>query len=324
MRRDLIPGAVAVLLLVLSLPATAIGQASPSPASSAPLSVVATTTVLADLVAQTGGPLVTVSSLVPKGGEVHTYEPSPEDAVRIAEADLIAMNGVGLDEWLREVIETAGVGDVPVVELGEDLEGVTYLAPAEHEDEHEGEPVASGEGDEHEGETANPHLWLNVGYAQLYVDRLVEVLSAANPSRAPEFAATGAAYRERLGALDSEIRTAMEAIPVERRRVVSLHEAFPYFAAAYGFEIVGAVIENPGQEPSASDIAALIDSIRANGVSALFAEGQFPQDLVDIIAQETGVPVIRGLFSDTLGDPPADTYEGMMRFNLQQISDALG
>jgi ABC-type Zn uptake system ZnuABC Zn-binding protein ZnuA len=284
-----------------------------------PTNVVATTTVLADLVAQTGGPLVNVTSLVPKGGEVHTFDPSPDDAVALADADLIVMNGLGLDAWLHDLIQAASATEVPVVELATDLEGVTYLAS---EEEHAEEPEPSGEVG-HEGEAANPHLWLNVGYAELYVDRIIESLSAVDPAHATEYAASGAAYRDRLVALDGEIRDRMAAIPEDRRKVVSFHEAFPYFAAAYGLEIVGTVLHNPGDEPSAADMAALIDEIRSQGVSAILAETQFPDDLVDTISQETGVSVVRGLYNDTLGDPPVDTYEGMMRSNVELIEEAL-
>jgi ABC-type Zn uptake system ZnuABC Zn-binding protein ZnuA len=317
MRHNLSLGAACALLVAIAVCGAAQGQASLSPAP-APLNVVATTTVLADLVAQTGGPLVTVSSLVPKGGEVHTYEPSPDDAVRLADADLIVMNGLGLDHWLLDLIQTTGNTDAPLVALAENLPGVAYLAP-----EHADEPDPEGSSPGHETETVNPHLWLNVGYAELYVDRLIEALVAADPTHAADFSATGTAYRDQLATLDTDIRALLATIPEDRRRVVSLHEAFPYLAAAYGLQIVGSVLQNPGQEPSAADIAALIDQVRAEGAAAILAEGQFPQDLVDVLAQETGVAVVRGLYSDTLGDPPVDTYEGMMRYDAQLIADAL-
>ena len=118
--------------------------------------VVATTTVLADLVAQVGGDLVTVTPLVPLGGEVHTFDPSPSDAVTISEAELVVMNGLGLDEWLRDLAQNAGAADVTVVELAEDLDGVDYL-----------EPAAPGGDDDHAGESANPHLWLKIGRAHV-------------------------------------------------------------------------------------------------------------------------------------------------------------
>jgi zinc/manganese transport system substrate-binding protein/manganese/iron transport system substrate-binding protein len=307
--------AAACLALALVVPGTAAAQTS-APSPSDPVQVVATTTVLADLVAQTGGALVSVSSLVPRGGEVHTFDPSPEDAFRLADADLIVMNGLGLDEWLRELIDVAGASSTPVIELAEDLPGVTYLASeAQGEEPHPGEsPHADG---------TNPHLWLNVAYAQLYVDRIRDALAMVDPEHSADYAASSATYRDRLGVLDSEIRNQLAAIPAERRRVVSYHEAFPYFAAAYGLEIVSTLIQNPGQEPSAADLAALIEQIRAVGVSAIFAEGQFPEDLATTIAAEAGIPVVSGLHSDSVGDPPADTYEGMMRENHRLVVEAL-
>jgi ABC-type Zn uptake system ZnuABC Zn-binding protein ZnuA len=281
-----------------------VGAQSPSSPVSEPIAVVGTTTVLADLVAQTGGPLVNATSIVPRGGEVHTFDPSPEDAFRIAEADLIVMNGLGFDDWLGELIEVAGAAATPVLELGADLP----------------ESLAAAQGDE----TVNPHLWLDVAYAQHYVDRIAAALTSVDPGHAADYAASAAAYRDRLGALDTEIRDQLEAIPPDRRRVVSYHEAFPWFAAAYGVDIVGTVLPNPGQEPSAADIAALIEVVRAEAASAIFADSQFPDDLAATISAEAGIPVIRGLHSDSLGEAPADTYEGMMRDNLRLIVEALG
>jgi ABC-type Zn uptake system ZnuABC Zn-binding protein ZnuA len=309
--------AVVVSLAVLSAGVRPVSGESSAPAE--PLHVVATTTILADLAAQAGGDRVSVSSLVPKGGEVHTFDPSPDDAIRVADADVIVMNGLGLDEWLRGLAEAAGSPEVPIVELAEDLDGVTYLAPG-HEEEASG---AAASGDPHAGETANPHLWLDVSYAAKYVDRLIEAFSTVDPDHAADYAATGGAYRDRLLALDASIRERMAAIAEDRRRVVSFHEAFPYFAAAYGLTIVDTVVDDPGQEPSAADIAALIEEIRAQGVSAIFSEIQFPDDMVDTIAAETGVSVVQVL-SDTLSDPPADSYEGMMATDVERILGALG
>jgi manganese/iron transport system substrate-binding protein len=304
--------------MVLVVAATACsGAVGKSPAADAPtpnpdaLRVVATTTVLADIVAQVGRELVSVHSLVPKGGEVHTFDPTPSDATTVADAQLLVMNGLGLDEWLGGIATDAGADDVPVVELAEDLEGVTYL---------EGEEP---EGGEHEGEAFNPHLWLNVQYTILYVERLANALADADPDNAEAYQAQGEEYIAELQELDAWARDQMAVIPDENRRVISLHEAFPYFAAAYGLVIVGTVIDAPGQDPSAGEVTALIDTIHDEQAVAIFTEAQFPTTAAERISEETGVAIVGTLYNDSLGDPPVDTYVGMMRWNVEQVVEAL-
>lgn len=253
---------------------------------------------------------------MPKGGEVHTFDPTPADIAMVADAGLIVMNGLGLDEWLGDLATDAGAANTPVVELAEDLEAVDYLAG----EAHEGEPEQSGG---HAGEEFNPHLWLNVAYAQKYVAKLTEALKAADPDDATTYDTNAASYQGRLGELDTWARGRIEGIPAENRKIVSFHEAFPYLAAAYGLEIVGVAVEAPGQEPTAGEIAALIDAIRRSGVKAIFSEAQFPSDLVERIAAETGAKVETDLYNDSLGDPPVDTYEGMIRWDIEKIVAAL-
>ncbi len=307
-----------------SLPVTSAPVASPSgevpPAGDGePLRVVATMTVLADLVAQVGGDLVTVTPLVPVGGEVHTFDPSTSDVVTISEADLVVMNGLGLDEWLRDLAQNAGTAEVPIVELAEDLEGVDYLEPAGHDEEED----HAEEEEDHAGETANPHLWLDVTYAQKYVEKLIETLKEVDPDDAAGYDANGAAYLQRLTELETWVQHQMATVPSENRRVVSFHEAFPYFAAAYDLEIVGTIIDAPGQDPSAGQIATLIEGIRDGGVAAIFAESQFPSSLTQTISDETGVAVVTDLYNDSLGDPPVDTYVGLITWDVERIVEAL-
>ena len=283
--------------------------AGPTPAPGA-IRVVATTTVFADLVRQVGGPHVAVDSLVPPGGEVHTFDPTPSDLSTVADADLIVMNGLGLDAWLGTIASNSG-SDAPIVELGEELEGVDYLAGGDDED--------GG----HEGEAVNPHLWLDVRYGMLYAQRIGDALALVDPDSASEIATRTAAYLTRLETLDAWAREQLGAIPAADRRIVSFHEAFPYFAAAYGLEIVGTVIDAPGQDPSAGEIARLVDAIRASGARAIFSEAQFSPDLADTVAREAGVPVESNLYNDSLGDPPADTYEGLIRWDVERVVAAL-
>lgn len=318
MSADRPPASTAQLLLVLAtllaLAAcgTAPGASSPAPtaAPGGQIPVVATTTLHADLVRQVGGDRVSVHALIPKGGDVHTFDPAPSDAARLADARLLVMNGLGLDDWLLGLARDAGAADVPVVELGEEL-AVDYIAGG---DEH------AGDDDAH---LVNPHLWLDLANARLYVERIAGALAAADPNGSDAYAAGAAAYVERLDGLEAWIVEQLGAVAAEDRRVVSFHDAFPYFARAYGLEIVGVVVEAPGQEPSAAEVAALIETIRASGVKAILAEAQFGEQLARTIAAETGATVVSRLYTDSLGDPPRDTFEGAMRWNTEQIVEAL-
>jgi ABC-type Zn uptake system ZnuABC Zn-binding protein ZnuA len=295
------------------------GSAAPS-GSADRLQVVTTTTILADLVAQVGGDNVSVTSLVPKGGEVHTFDPTPSDVRRLTDADLVVLNGLGLDEWLADLVKDAGT-DAPVVELAEDLEGVIYLEGGQDEEE----AGATGEEatDAHAGEEVNPHLWLNPAYAAKYAERIAEALAAADPSHAADYEAGLAAYATVLADLDAMATAKLGAVPEADRAVISFHDAFPYFAAAYGLTIDGTVVDAPGQDPSAGDVSALIKTVKDKGIKAIFAESQFNDDLVRTIADETGATVVSNLYTDTLGDAPADTYAGMMTWNIDQVAAAL-
>jgi manganese/iron transport system substrate-binding protein len=296
-------GFAIAILAVAGCTGTSSGLSGPTSAPDA-LKVVATTTVLADMVKQVGGANVDVTSIVPKGGVVETFDPSPQDVARISEADLIVMNGLGLDAWLEPAIQAAAE-DVPVARLGEDLPGVDYVA---------------GEGNE----ASNPHLWLDVRYASEYAERIRDALIAASPAKAPAFQSGGDAYVRRLDDLDASVRAMIATIPPENRKLVSFHEAFPYFARAYGLEIVGSVIQVPGQDPSAGEVAALVDAIRQSGAKAVFTEAGFNPSLAQAIADEAGVRVESDLYNDSLGDPPVDTYEGLIRWDAERIVEALG
>ena len=297
------------------------GGASAAPSGSADrLQVVTTTTILADLVAQVGGDKVSVTSLVPKGGEVHTFDPTPSDVRRLTSADVVFINGLGLDEWLADLVKDAGT-DAPVVALAEGLDGVTYLEGGYHEEE--GGAPAEEASDAHAGEEVNPHLWLNAAYAAKYSQRIAEALAAADPEGAADYKAGLAEYTKVLADLDATAKERLGAIPEANRAVISFHDAFPYFAAAYGLTIDGTVVDAPGQDPSAGDVSALIKVVKEKGIKAIFAEAQFNEDLVRTIADETGATVVSSLYTDTLGDAPADTYAGMMRWNIDQVAAAL-
>ncbi|MBF8289388.1 MAG: Metal transporter substrate-binding protein [Chloroflexi bacterium] len=267
------------------------------------INVVTTSAVFADLIRNTGGERVAVTNLVPNGADIHTYQVTPEDMRAIAAADLFVMNGLGLDDWLEGTIKAAS-SDKMIVRLAPDLPGVAPLP---------GETAA----------TQNPHLWLDVTYAGGYVDRVAGGLKAADPDSAEAIAATAAAYTQTLADLDAWVRDQIVTIPAENRRVVTFHDALPYFARAYGLTVVGVAVEAPGQDPSAGEIAALIDAIRASGVRAIFSESQFPTALMDQLARETGTTVVANLYTDTLGAEPVTSYEALIRWDVEHLVEAL-
>lgn len=268
------------------------------------LPVVASTSVLADLVRNVGGDLVTVSSLVPKNGDVHTFAAKPSDIQSVANARLLIMNGLGLDDWLERTIANASAAGTPLIKLGVDLPGVTLLP-----------------GDD--PRTPNPHLWMDVAYAELYVDRIATALASVDAAHAADYQRQATDYQERLAALDAEIRTQIATIPAANRRVVTFHDAFPYYAQAYGITIVGVAVPAPGQDPSAGYTSQLIDAIRAANVRAIFSESQFPAKLVEQLAAETGAVVKANLYDDSLGDDPVTSYEALMRWDTEQLVEAL-
>jgi ABC-type Zn uptake system ZnuABC Zn-binding protein ZnuA len=301
------PRARVVAALVLVVVAGLAAGCRPTAPNANPdaIPVVATTTILADLVRQVGGDRVRVESLVPKGGEVHTFDPKPSDIRRVTEARLVFRNGLGLDDWLDRLVEDAGT-NAAVVPLAEDLPGVDYLG-----------------GDE-PAEAVNPHLWMYVAYAAEYAARIADRLTTLDPSGASTFARNLAAYRARLAALDDDARSRIGAIPAADRAVVAFHDGLAYFAAAYGLTIDGTVVDSPGQEPSARDVARLADRIEALHVRAIFGEAQFNPVVVEILANETGATVVTDLYTDSVGDAPLDTYESVMRWNVDRVVAALG
>lgn len=295
--------ACAVALIPVLLAGCSSGPGN-SPAPAGRLPVVTTTTVFADLVTNVGGDLVTVSSLAGKNVDVHTFAATPADIRTVSGARLLVMNGLGLDDWLENTITSAAAAGTPLVKLGVALPGVDLL-PGEQPG------------------TESPHLWMNVEYAKLYVDRIAGALKAADPAHAAEYDARAAAYQARLDRLDASVRAKIATIPEPNRKLVMFHDAFPYFARAYGITIVGVAVEAPGQEPSAAETVALIDAIKASGVKAIFSESQFPTKLVDQLAEETGAKVVADLYDDALGDPPVNSYEALITWDVDHLVAAL-
>ena len=314
--------ALASLVLVAGCNGSA---ASPSPSESseaaADYTVIATTSVFADLAQLALGDNVTIETIIPAGVDVHTFEPSPADAQKLAGADLIVMNGLGLDEWALSLLEAAGKSEEDVLELAEGIDesnAWVYLEGEEH-DEEEGEEHSEEEGEEHGHGGTDPHIWLDPKGAAIYVNRIAARVAAELPERAAAIESARDAGLAEIAALDEELRVGFTAVEASARKIVTFHDAFGYFARAYEIEIVGVAVEAPGQEPSAKEIAALIDAIKAAGVTSVFSEAQFPSKVLDQVAAETGATVLENLYSDALGDAPANSYLGAMRANASAI-----
>jgi len=299
-----------LFVLLMALSAGACGGA-PNASATAPndtYRVITTTSVFADLAKMALGDAAYIESIVPAGIDVHTFQPSPSDVEKIQSADLIIANGLGLDGWIGSLIEASGKGDVDTLLLGGGLDqesGWVYLSNAE----------TSG--------ALDPHIWLDPKGGILYVQRIADRVSRDAPDLATRIAVSSAYGVNSIAAVDQDLAAEFSAIDPARRKIVTMHDAFGYFARAYEIQIVGVAVAAPGQDPSAQEIRALIDAIRAAGVTALFSEVQLPSKVLDQIAAETGTTVLQDLYSDALGAAPADSYLGLMRTNADAILGAM-
>ncbi len=276
------------------------------------LRVVATTAILGDVVRNVGGEALDLTVLIGPGQDPHAYEPTPRDVAAIEKAQVVFENGLGLEAGLDPTIRAAASPGHPVVEVST---GVKVLR------DHAAAPPAG------EAATAgNPHVWMDPSNVGGWVDNIRTTLSALDPKNAAVYQANSASYAQKLTTLDSYIQSQVAKIPVERRKLVTDHEALEYFAARYGFTIVGTVI--PGYstlaEPSAANLTDLIDKIRAEKVPAVFIGATANPKVADVVAQETGAKVVP-LYSESLGAPGsgADTYLGMMRTDVERIVKGL-
>ena len=270
--------------------------------------VVTSTTVFADLVQQVGGDRLSgVQSVVPAGVDVEDYEPKPSDLQAVAQANLLVMNGLALDRWVPKLVQSAN----PAVTTLVLSNGLPVLGVGASEDED----IA---------QNGNPHFWLDPQYAKVYVQRIHDQLVSIDPDGAGIYDANTASYLTQLDELDEWIQQQVATLPADQRKLVTFHEAYPYFAARYGFQLIGVITPSPGQEPSAGELAQLVQTVKAAQVKAVFSEAQFSPKLTQTLAQEAGVQqVVADLYNDSLGDPPADTYIGMMRYNVERIVQAL-
>ncbi len=287
--------------------------------------VVATFSILADIARNVAGERAEIVALVGPDGDMHTYAPTPADAKQIAGASLILMNGLYFEGFLDRLVKASGK-KVPVVSLSE---GIKPL-PSEHErDDHKHE---HGRKDDHGSDAHNhdhdgvdPHVWHDVGNAKLYVEAIRTALTVLDPPGGETYEQNARRYLSELDALDREIRSTVAAIPLENRTVITSHDAFAYFEAAYGIRFLAVQGLSTDSEASAKDVAAIIARIRQGNIRAIFVEAMADPRLVERIARETGIRVGGRLYADALStsDGPAPTYIAMMRHNMKTLVTAL-
>lgn len=286
------------------------------------LPVVASFTILADFARQIGGSRVAVWAIAGPDTDSHAFQPRPSHLITIRQAGLLIRNGLGFDPWFDRLAEAAG-SRAPVVTASDRITPLVMDAHG-HDHDHGG----AGRRRHHSvgpRRVADPHAWQDVRNAMLYADAIAAGLIAADPAGADGTRAALAAYRARLAALDTEIRAAIARVPQERRIVVTSHQAFGYFAAAYGVRMLAPQGITNEAEPSAREVAELIRFLRAERVTAFFLENVTNPALLQRIASETGARIGGRLYSDALSAPdgPAPTYEAMMRHNLALLVPAM-
>ncbi|MCL4860506.1 MAG: zinc ABC transporter substrate-binding protein [Caldilineaceae bacterium] len=295
------------------------------------LRVVATTNILADVVRSVGGDQIELTSLLPVGADPHSYNATPADLRLLSDAHVVFIVGEGIEESLLAVLENREGGSALItVNTGIDLMEMHDEAeahPDDHEDEHaEEHEETHAEAEAHHHHDLDPHTWTAVPNVIHWVEIIEHALGELDPANAEVYESAATAYLAELEALDNEIAAAVAAIPVENRKLVTDHETFGYFAARYGFEVIGSVIPSFSTlaAPSAQELAALQRQIEAEGVKAIFVGSTVNPSLAGQIADDVGVQVVP-LYADSLSDPtgPAPTYIDMMRYNVTAIVAAL-
>jgi zinc/manganese transport system substrate-binding protein len=268
--------------------------------------VVTSFSILADMVREIGGPDVEVVSLVGPDGDAHGFEPRPQDVKLVAQADLIVMNGLEFEPWMKRLLLSAGFsGPVTVA--------TRHIVPR-----------VMREGGEH-GKAIDPHAWQSLANGQIYAANIEQALADLDPAHASDFHQRGAAYRARLASLDAWVRAELASIPATRRKVITSHHSFGYFGDAYGINFLSPAGLNADDETGAQTLGRLVTQIRRENIKALFIENMSATQMMDVIARETGAKLGGKLYSDasSLSDAAATTYETMFRHNVTVLKAAM-
>jgi len=295
-----------VASLVVTLAAVPAAAQDKPPAK---LKVLATFSILGDLVRNVGGERVEVTTLVGPNSDAHVYAPAPADAKKVADAKLVIVNGLGFEGWMNRLVKASG-SNAPVVVASKGIK--------------ERKMPGGGHGHDHAG-AADPHAWQSVANAKVYIGNIRDALITADAAGKHTYEANAAAYLVKLDALDQEIKAAISAIPADRRRIITSHDAFGYFQVAYGVEFIAPQGVSTEAEPSARDVARIITQIKKQKIPAVFLENISDARLMERIARETGARIGGKLYSDALtdGNGDAPSYLDLMRHNIKTLSAAL-
>jgi zinc/manganese transport system substrate-binding protein len=276
------------------------------------LKVVATFTILGDMVRNVGGERVEVATLVGPNGDAHVYSPTPADGRRLTDAKIVFTNGLKFEGWIDRLVKSSGT-------RAETVEAAKGVKPPKGEDE------GHGHGHDHGHGGPDPHAWQSIGNAKIYVANIRDALIAADEAGKATYQANAASYLERLDEMEAEVKGLVAKIPPERRRIITSHDAFRYFEEAYGIDFVAPQGVSTESEASAKDVARIIQQIKRETIAAVFVENVSDARLMERIAKETGARIGSRVYSDALSEPngPAGTYIDMMRHNIRAFSAAL-
>lgn len=301
------------LLAALALLAACKPPASPSPAPSSRLSAVVTNSILADAVKNIGGADVEIVTLVGPDGDPHTYEPAPSDMKAVANAGLYFENGMGLEPWSDKLFQASGSAALRVTAT-DGIKPIELKESAEH--------------DSHTHREVDPHVWNDVENYILMAKNVKEALLKKDPAHAESYRANAESYLKKLKVLDDWVKEQAASLPREKRKLVTNHDVFGYFANRYGFEILGNAVGSlttESHDPSAAHLVELTLEIKNSGVRTVFGDFSSNPKLIAQVAQEAGVKIGPKLFIDSLGAPgtEGDTYEKMMRYNVSSLVENL-
>ncbi len=283
--------------------------AASSASAQAKLRVIASFSILGDLVKNVGGDRTKVGTLVGPNGNAHIFTPSPSDAKKVADADLVFVNGLGFEGWLDRLVKASGT-KAPIIVATNGIKPRQFGGDENRERDHS---------------RTDPHVWQSVANAKIIVANIRDALIAADPAGKQAYVANATAYLAELDALDKDVRNVIAKIPADRRRVITSHDAFGYFADAYGIDFAAPQGVSTEAEASAKDLAAIITQIRRQKIAAVFLENVTDPRLIRQIASETGAMIGGTLYSDALTDASGDapTYIALIRHNLKQLAAAL-
>ena len=307
--------AAILCLLALSLPVSAEAQ------SAAKLNVIASTTIIADMVRQVAGDNATVTSLVGANEDPHEFQGSPADVRNVNRADIIFINGLGFEIWLEKIMQNSGYKGM-VVKVADGINPLIVTdAPKSLTDKggfYRGSPRDA------KGNLIDPHGWQDPANAKIYVQNVIKFLSAKDPAHAAAYSSNGAAYTQKLNALIAKTKADFARLPPERRTILVSHDALGYFGRAYNLTIHSTNIKGTENDIAPPQMAALINDVKSGKIKALFSESGESSQLLQQISAESGVPISGGLYADALNAAaPAESYVSLIEYNVQTILDGL-